>query len=125
MATKNFHIGDILSITTDRLVSPRHMDSIYDILNFMTRDNLLTPQLPRASNKCRPHLLEQFPQLKDVDASEVTPKNWRNWLNKQVAHFGKEFPVHQIPKGRYEHRNSIEELVEIVGSEKVIVAVHE
>jgi hypothetical protein len=27
---RGFHIGDILSITTGRLVSPRHMDGIYE-----------------------------------------------------------------------------------------------
>jgi len=48
MATKDFHISDILSITDGRLVSTRHMDGIYEILNFMTGDNLFTHQLPRS-----------------------------------------------------------------------------
>lgn len=59
--TKNFHIGDILSITTDFLVSPRGMDGIYDILNFITNDNLFTHQLPRVAKECRPFLLGKYP----------------------------------------------------------------
>jgi len=53
---KEFHIGDVLSITHGRLVSPRHMDGIYDILNFMTGD-----QIPRATEECREPLLRQHP----------------------------------------------------------------
>ena len=75
MKTKKFHLGDVLSITTGRLVSPRHMDGVYDILNFMTGDNLFTHQLPRASDECKPHLLAQFPQLAEVDTSGVNGKN--------------------------------------------------
>ena len=63
MQTKQFHLGDVLSITTGRLVSPRHIDGVYDILNFMTGDNLFTHQLPRASDECKPYLVAQFPQL--------------------------------------------------------------
>ncbi len=63
MKTKKFHLGDVLSITTGRLVSSRHIDGVYEILNFMTDDNLFTHQLPRAMGECRPHLLRQFSQL--------------------------------------------------------------
>lgn len=63
--TKDFHLGDVLSITTGVLVSFRSMEGIYDILNFMTGDDLFTHQLPRATDECKPHLLEQFPELKE------------------------------------------------------------
>jgi hypothetical protein len=32
MPTKQFHISDVLSITTGRLVSTRHMTGVYDLL---------------------------------------------------------------------------------------------
>lgn len=54
MTTKTFHIGDILSVTTSRLVSPSHIDGVYSILNWMTCDNLYTHQLPRAADECAP-----------------------------------------------------------------------
>ena len=44
---KQFYLGDVLSVAIDRLVSLRHMDGVYDILNFMTGDDLLTHELPR------------------------------------------------------------------------------
>lgn len=58
-----FHISDVLSITTGRLVSRRHMDGLYDILNFLTGDSLFTHQLPRAMRECEPWLRVQFPKL--------------------------------------------------------------
>jgi len=60
---KRFHISDVLSVTTGRLVSYRHMDGVYAILNFLTGDNLFTHQLPRAMDECRPWLRTQFPKL--------------------------------------------------------------
>ena len=60
---KQFHISDVLSVTTGRLVSSRHIDGIYEILNFLTGDELFTHQLPRAMRECEPWLRMQFPQL--------------------------------------------------------------
>jgi hypothetical protein len=122
MQTKKFHLGDVLSVTTGRLVSPRHMDGVYDILNFMTGDNLFTHQLPRASDECKPHLLAQFPQLAEVDASGVNTKNHKQWLAEQVAKYGEEFEVKPIPKGAHQFKNPIAEATEMMGGpEKVIV----
>jgi hypothetical protein len=45
---RTFDLGDVLSITTGRLVSQRGMDGIYDVLNFMTGDDLMTHQLPKS-----------------------------------------------------------------------------
>ncbi len=85
MKIKKFHLGDVLSITTQRLVSPRHMVGVYDILNFMTGDNLFTHQLPRAANECKPYLLEQFPKLAEVDASGVNTNNSRPLQNTLLS----------------------------------------
>lgn len=71
--TKRFHISDVLSITTGLLVSTRHCTGVYDILNWMTQNNLYTHQLPRASDECKPHLLRQFPWLEKVDADSLKP----------------------------------------------------
>jgi len=121
MQTKEFHLGDVLSITTGRLVSLRHMDGVYDILNFMTGDNLFTHQLPRASDECKPYLLAQFPQLAEVDTSGVG-KNHVQWLAEQVAKYGEEFEVKPIPTGAHQFKNPIAEAAEMMGGpEKIIV----
>ena len=58
--TRRFHIGDILSITTGRLVSPRGVEGIYDILGYMTDDSPYTTQLGRFAEECLPYLEQQL-----------------------------------------------------------------
>ena len=64
--TRNFHLSDILSITTGRLVSTRHMEGVYEILNWMTQDDLFTHQLGRASEECAPILCTLYPELSET-----------------------------------------------------------
>lgn len=93
MTARSFHLGDILSVTTGYLVSPRAphgIDAMYDLLNFMTGDNLFTHQLPRACDECKPELLRQHPQLADVKPPERFDDEahvWR-WLAEQVDRYG-------------------------------------
>ena len=139
MEKKEFHLGDVLSITTGRLVSSRHIDGVYDILNFMTGDNLFTHQLPRASRECEPYLLMQFPQLAtpEMDAAvakldkelrnlDVVPSHRRNdkakeivskWLAEQIAVYGETLSVEPLPKGFiHEVKNPIDELENMMNS---------
>ena len=101
--TREFHIGDILSVTTGRLVSARHMDGIYEILNWMTGDDLMTHQLPRASRECEQPLRDQFPDL----AAVVPPEDFGGkedvlrWLAEQVDQYGATRDV--TPLGADEH----------------------
>jgi hypothetical protein len=44
--TKSFHIGDIISITSGQLVSLDHIGRVYNILDWMTGEELMTHHLP-------------------------------------------------------------------------------
>jgi hypothetical protein len=104
-APRTFHLGDVLSITTGRLVSPRHMEGVHDILDWMTGDNLFTHQLPRAARECEIPLLHQHPDL----AAIVPPESFgddpeqgvASWLATQVANYGETRQV--APLGTAEH----------------------
>lgn len=128
MTSKQYHIGDVLSITTQRLVAPRGMEAIYDILNFMTGDSLHTHQLPRASRECAPWLLRRHPQLADCDTSALekltddTSKEARHsliegWLRMQVAKYGKMLSVEPIPADYHERKDPLQELIEMRGGD--------
>jgi len=147
--SKQFHIGDIISVTTGHLVSPSHIGGVYGILNYMTRDDLFTHQLPRASEQCAPYLVEQYPflskerlqpqldeliaALKGVetnDAAMVLVRGWLTTLPKQVPGLavldGLPFDymvlrVDRVPLDDYTHKNPVEELQGMVGKERVIV----
>ena len=136
---KAFHLGDILSITTGRLVSPRKMDGIYDILNFMTGDNLFTHQLPRAGRECKPELKKQFPQLAtaemNFEVAEIsemleTPSGKNDpgalvdgWLAKQIVIYGEYLEVSPLPKELHTVKNTLTELEELIDPHKIITLV--
>jgi len=121
MKTKSFSLGAILSIAGDALMCD--IGQVYEILNFMTADNLFTHQLPRACKECRPYILEQFPFLKGYAAiaKGVTRENYAQILSECKKKWGKEHAVGQIPKDDHTVKNPITELGEMVGPEKVIV----
>lgn len=124
--TMDFHISDILSITTGRAVSctgEHVVDGIYKILSFMTGDNLFTHQLARASGECKPVLLCQHPQLADVDAGGVNRDNWRQWVAEQVAKFGEFLPVTALAETEHVRRDPLAEAVEMMGADRVIPVV--
>jgi hypothetical protein len=112
MSDRPFHLGDILTITTGLLVSPRHVDGIYDILNFMTGDNLFTHQLPRAMDECGPALLDQHPQLRAVKTPEEFDgkEHVDRWLAEQVARFGEVLPVAPLDPADHTHIDPLTEL---------------
>lgn len=118
-----FDVGDILSVTDGRLLSKRHMQGVYDILNYMTKDSLFTHQLPRASEVCRPYLREQHSDLVITDIPEFTgdEEEQLKILNEWLEQFGPPRLVQCLPAGVWNHINPIEELCDMVGPEKVFI----
>lgn len=142
MNTKSFHISDVLTVITGRLISTRHMDGVYDILSFMTGDNLFTHQLPRAREECIPYLLEQFPQLdtpemqfavgeliemlETISDKKELDNLLLGWLSKLTSgKYGvkceEELEVKPIPWGTHLTKDPIEEATDMIGDSKVIL----
>lgn len=130
---KPFHIGDVLSITTGLLVSPRHMQGVYEILNHMTGDNLFTHQLPRAANVCGPVLLSDHPWLKEMGEDlksklDTVPKDQpkdgaiREALVSYVLKIGcSDINVLPLKPEDWLSIDPLKELSAMVGEEKIIV----
>lgn len=117
---REFPLADILSVTTERLLSRRHMGGIYDILGYMTGESLMTHQLPRAADACKPVLLQQHPQLNNVAPSQdIDAPDLMAWLANAERVHGNTLLV--CPVSTWEHQNPIEELCDMVGPEKVFV----
>ena len=120
-ATKDFHIGDILSITDGRLVSPRHMDGVYDILGWMTGESLFTHQLPRVCSEAKPVLLAMHPQLASVSRDDaVDGSNMDAWLADKVARFGETLPVPKMSADEHESIDPMSELAGMVHPDKIV-----
>jgi len=122
MPTKTFHLGDILSATTGRLVSPRHMDGVYDILNWMTGDNLFTHQLPRACDECEGPLLAQHPDLAAITVPEFSGDKDAvdRWLAEQVAIYGETREVAPLTAEDHTQVDPITELLAMKPAAKII-----
>ncbi len=118
---KKFHLSDILTITTGRLLSNRGMDGVSDILNFLTTDDIFTHQIPRAMKICHPFVLQQLPQLNRVGDGPTSNEELDVWLNEQYSTFGEELELEPIPPMAWLSRDPVQELEEIVGKDKVIV----
>lgn len=118
---RRFHIGDILSVTTGYLVSPSGMSGVYEILNYMTGDDLFTHQLPRAAEACRGPLLTQHPQLSEADCAGIDTYNHADRLAALVAQFGETLPVAPLSGGDYEPRDPITELAEMTAAPIILV----
>ncbi|MBM0239369.1 hypothetical protein JNW88_23520 [Micromonospora sp. ATA32] len=107
-----FHLGDILTVTTDKFVAPDGIGGVYRILNHMTGDNLFTHQLPRAATECKPELLRQHPDLAEI----VPPAKFENeahvwrWLAEQTDRYGTHREVQPMPAGDHTRIDPLDEL---------------
>ncbi len=120
MAHKDFHLGDVLSITTGVLLSPRRMAGVYDILNWMSGDNLFTHQLPRVAREASSVLLRAHPDLATVEKPTLKPDEVDPWLVEQVAKFGEIVAVPKMTADEHESIDPMSELVERVHPDKII-----
>lgn len=115
-------LAAVLTVTTDRFLCS-DIGELYDLLNYMTGDNLFTHQLPRATKVCKPVLLAQFPTLADVTVPYFGKYfgKYKAWLLDLGRVRGHELDVE--PLESWQHRNPIDELDEMLGGTKPIIVV--
>lgn len=107
--SRTFPLGVILSVTTGIVLA--EIGDVHEFLDFMTGDQLLTHQLPRASEECKEPLLQQFPQLEGVQVPPIS--DWAEceaFLKYQGAIRGSFFEVRPLDP---DDHTSIDPLVEL------------
>ena len=114
----NFSLAAILSSTTGRLLCD--IDELKALFDHMTQDDISTHQMLRLAEPVKTELLRQHPQLAEIDTSNVNKDNWPFFLGEQVIAFG--FNLWVDPLGTHEHKDPVEEAVEIWGAANVLVA---
>lgn len=128
--TRSFHVGDLLSVTDGRLVSPDHIAGVYRVIDFVTGEEHMTHQLPRASRVVGPWILNQHPWLADVEFDFDIPDSASSdeargivaaWLANAAAKHGERHDVEQMPLGMYVGRDPIAELSEMAPHAEIIV----
>lgn len=108
--SRMFPLGSVLSVTTGRFLAD-DLDQVYDILNFLTGDSLITHQLPRAIRTAQPYVLIQYPGLRGVEPpQDASSGEVFLWLAETKKRFGVALPVAPLPPGVWEHLHPLEEL---------------
>lgn len=56
-----------------------------------------------------------------MDATGITPENYRDWVAEQIEKFGDVVPLEPLPLFTWRRRDPMKELTEMVSEDKVIV----
>jgi hypothetical protein len=121
---QSFHIGDILSVVTGRLVSPDGFSSTQQFLEHLAGESVGTHQCGRVADEAGPWLRKQFPELATIEVPKLDSEQaYGDWLQGVADQLGSHRDVLQFPEGGHDHINPISELVDMVGSEKVVPVV--
>lgn len=134
--SKSFPLRVVLTVTTGRLLTaPRGphdngIGDVYEILNWITNDDLFTHQLPRAGRAAQPWLLECFPELAPVNRllpmldtllhSERDPvARWLVLVRETVPELKDEYDIAPMPEG-WTHIDPMIEAETMVDPGKII-----
>jgi hypothetical protein len=127
---KSFHLGDLVTVVTGRLVSPNHINGANDVCGFVTGEQHMTHQLLRASKTVTPWLLEHLPWLADITVPEFDIPSGASredamriigdWLAGPVSRYGEWHDVTPMPFGAYVGRDPIAELQEMAPHAQII-----
>jgi hypothetical protein len=134
MTTERFHLGDLLSITDGRLLSPTGMGGVHRLVDFVTGEQHMTHQLPRTCDVVKAELLRQHSWLADVEPHWVMrdddPDDPPGPMEQKVtvlealwklcAEYGEFHDVHPMPFGAYVGREPIAELQEMAPHMEII-----
>ena len=123
--SQEFHIGTVLSILTDKLLSPKHIGGVYEILEYMSGEKgLMTHQLIRVSDEVKPYLVQQHPELAKVVVPDGL-NDWDSvfgWMDTELYDkFGEMIPVSPIPKEAHTMIDPISELSMRAPHMKIVV----
>lgn len=121
--TRDFDLGDILTVITEYLVSPRHMAGVYDILNFMAGEPVYTHQLRRVMLEACKVILAQHPQLVSVTYPESVEGDEAvaAWLAERKVEFGETLPISPMNIAEHERIDPVSELAERIHPSRIIV----
>lgn len=113
---QEFHLGDLLSVTTGRLVAPTGIDAVYRMLKFITGVDHFTHQLPHATVAVTPWLLELYPWLTQVRVPNDLrgEEDVSGWLASETDRFGEFHKVQAMPPGMYMVLEPISEFADMM-----------
>jgi hypothetical protein len=120
MTTKSFYTGDILSITTGYLLTREPgLGAVYEILNHLTGDSLMTHQIPLAADAMTPELHQQLPWTRDLTPAAGDTETLLAWRDQAIADHGEYHNLEPAPLAWGSH-DPIRDLHNVAPHMKVI-----
>lgn len=95
---REFAIGDVLSVTTGKLVSPRHMEGVYDVLSFMLDRPVYTHEIPTVIPVCAQALIEERPDLAEEDPQVTTKEELQHYIAEVTERLGSVISIRPLPE---------------------------
>ena len=116
-----FKTSTILAITSDLICAD--FEDIFDLLSYMIGRPIFGHQLFRAVGPCATHLLASYPELaeKPNNSGDLTSAEVDEYIRKMEEKLGSELEITPLQQGKYEYKDPIKELCEIVDAKRVIV----
>lgn len=120
---KDFPTAYVMSTLTGRLMSDG-MSSIYEVLNWMTDENVMSHQFPRIMREARKVLVKRYPAMAQAvdEAEQVTQENWQTWRDRWIDRYGPTIAVPKFDADTHERIDPHSELAEQVHPDRIIVA---
>lgn len=113
--SRTFHVGDLLSVTTPNLLSPRKLDGVQDLLEHLVGEHLDMHQLLLATRVCEPLLLETYPWLDGLfppaGADQADLASWLAWV---ISVYGEWHEVDALPPMVWGEHDSFVDLLRLL-----------
>lgn len=116
----DFPLGDVLSLYTGKILSPRGVAGIHRLLNFLYGQELYDFQLSEKGDEALPWITEQYPDFATLKFENTEqPAYWAEWLDDQISRFGMTVIIRPIPIDRLKPQTNREAWSEAKQHEKL------
>jgi hypothetical protein len=110
---QRFHIGDVLSIVADRLVSRDGFHGLERALDYMADEHIFTHQIPRVMLEARAAIVAVYPSLAEVVVpDDIDESTVHDWLHEQARRYGEFLRLPRMSVDQHERIDPYSEAIE-------------
>lgn len=118
---QRFHIGDVLSIVVDRLVSRDGYYGLQRALSHMAAEDVYTHQVSRVMLEARAAILAVYPSLAEVTVpDDIDEATVDDWLCVQAKYYGEFLRLPRMCIDQHERIDPCSEAVEMKRRSEIV-----
>jgi hypothetical protein len=91
-----FHIGDILTACSDRMLAPKKEEGLRELAEYMTGQTVDMQNLKQVIDTLVPELKKQFPWINDIPFDQCNESNWKEFRDKFAQKYGEYLNVNVV-----------------------------